>query len=122
MIIYLCLKILRDTEMRCGVITRRSSHVKYLRISGDFDECFWFPRFLGYEAAKLHSQRDPGRPRNPKRLKRERYDLPWITSYQFGLRCPARSWPWAKALERDPWNSRLQDLGISMGLHNPGIR
>lgn len=34
---------------------------------------FRFPRFLGYEAAKLHGQRDSGRPRNPKRLKRERH-------------------------------------------------
>lgn len=64
--------------------------VKYIRISGDSlspDECFRFPRFPGYEATKSHSQRDPERPRNLKRLERERYDLPRITSYQFGLRC-----------------------------------
>lgn len=89
--------------------------VKYIRISGDplSDECFRFPRLPGYEATKSHSQRDPERPRNPKRLERERYDLPRIISYQFGLRCCAGSWPRAKAR-----NGTLEILGFKI----PGLR
>lgn len=75
------------------------------------DECFRFPRFPGYEATKSHSQRDPERPRNLKRLERERYDLPRITSYQFGLRCCRGIVAASESPERDPWNSRLQDPG-----------
>lgn len=90
--------------------------VKYIRIirrlSLSPDE-FRFPRFPGYEATKSHSQRDPERPRNPKRLDRERYDLPRITSYQFGLRCCRGIVAASESPERDPWNSRLQDPGSS---------